>query len=164
MTGFRIEEVRFTADQLAAWAPLEPRFRNWPVVYTLDGAGKIYVGESLNVAARFRQHLSSPTRSALKSARVVIDDSFNKSACLDLESFLIQLFAGDGQFDVLNGNHGITDSDYFGRGENEVMHTLKEIRRDAAKRHAERNDFMYSGPDTTQEQISGGGKDYYPVA
>ncbi len=54
--------------------------------------------------------------------------------------------------------------DYFGRGENEVMHTLKEIRRDAAKRHAERNDFMYSGPDTTQEQISGGGKDYYPVA
>ncbi|HXH81100.1 DNA/RNA helicase domain-containing protein [Nocardioides sp.] len=115
MTGFRIEEVRFTAAQLAAWTPLEPRFRNWPVVYTLDGAGKIYVGESLNVAARFRQHLASPQRGGLKSARVVIDDSFNKSACLDLESFLIQLFAGDGQFDVLNGNHGITDSDYYGR-------------------------------------------------
>lgn len=117
MTGFRIEEVRFTADQLAAWAPLEPRFRNWPVVYTLDGAGKIYVGESLNVAARFRQHLTSPQRNGLRSARVVIDDSFNKSVCLDLESFLIRLFAGDGKFDVLNGNHGITDSDYYGRDE-----------------------------------------------
>lgn len=58
MTSFRIEEVKFTAAQLAAWAPLEPRYRNWPVVYTLDGAGKIYVEESLNVAARFRQHLS----------------------------------------------------------------------------------------------------------
>lgn len=131
MTGFRIEEVRFTADQVAAWTPLEPRFRNWPVVYTLDGAGKIYVGESLNVAARFRQHLASPQRSALKSARVVIDDSFNKSACLDLESFLIQLFAGDGQFDVLNGNHGITDSDYYGRDEyrrtfGEVFEALRE--------------------------------------
>jgi len=125
MTGFRIEEVRFTADQLAAWAPLEPRFRNWPVVYTLDGAGKIYVGESLNVAARFCQHLSSPQRGGLKSARVVIDDSFNKSACLDLESFLIQLFAGDGQFDVLNGNHGITDSDYYGR--DGYRHTFAEI-------------------------------------
>lgn len=117
MTDFRIEEVNFTAAQLAAWAPLEPRFRNWPVVYTLDGEGKIYVGESLNVAARFRQHLASPERNRLKSARVVIDDSFNKSVCLDLESFLIRLFAGDGQFEVLNGNHGITDSDYYEREE-----------------------------------------------
>lgn len=115
MTGFRIEEVRFNADQVNAWAPLEPRFRNWPVVYTLDGAGKIYVGESLNVAARFRQHLVSPQRSRLTSARVVLDDTFNKSVCMDLESFLIRLFAGDGQFDVLNGNHGITDADYYGR-------------------------------------------------
>jgi uncharacterized protein len=125
MTGFRIEEVRFTADQLAAWAPLEPRFRNWPVVYTLDGAGKIYVGESLNVAARFRQHLGSPQRNGLRSARVVIDDSFNKSVCLDLESFLIRLFAGDGQFEVLNSNHGITDSDYYGR--EEYRRTFRQI-------------------------------------
>ncbi|QIK74590.1 DNA/RNA helicase domain-containing protein [Nocardioides piscis] len=125
MTGFRIEEVRFNADQLAAWAPLEPRFRNWPVVYTLDGAGKIYVGESLNVAARFRQHLASPQRSNLTSARVVVDDSFNKSVCLDLESFLIRLFAGDGQFDVLNGNHGITDSDYYRR--EDYRHTFRDI-------------------------------------
>ncbi|GAA1394867.1 ribulokinase [Luteococcus peritonei] len=53
--------------------------------------------------------------------------------------------------------------DYFGRGGNEVMHTLKDIRRDAARRHAERNEGKYSKPDTTQEQISEGGKDYYPV-
>lgn len=125
MTDFRIEEVRFTADQLAAWAPLQPQFRNWPVVYTLDGAGKIYVGESLNVAARFRQHLASPHRNGLKSARVVLDDSFNKSVCLDLESFLIRLFAGDGQFDVLNGNHGITDSDYYGR--EDYRRTFRQI-------------------------------------
>lgn len=125
MTGFRIEEVRFSADQVAAWAPLEPRFRNWPVVYTLNGAGKIYVGESLNVAARFRQHLASPHRSRLTGARVVIDDTFNKSVCLDLESFLIRLFAGDGQFDVLNGNHGITDADYYGReGYRETFHQI----------------------------------------
>ena len=53
--------------------------------------------------------------------------------------------------------------DYFGRGGNEVMHTLKDIRRDAARRHAERNEGKYSQPDTSQEQISQGGKDYYPV-
>ena len=53
--------------------------------------------------------------------------------------------------------------DYFGRGCNEVMHTLKDIRRDATRRHAERNEGKYSQPDTSQEQISQGGKDYYPV-
>lgn len=115
MTSFRIEEVSFTPAHVAAWAPLRHQFRNWPVVYTLDGAGKVYVGESLNVAARFRQHLESPDRRHLTSARVVIDDTFNKSVCLDLESFLIRLFAGDGQFQVLNGNHGITDADYYER-------------------------------------------------
>ncbi|WP_420873079.1 GIY-YIG nuclease family protein [Nocardioides daphniae] len=78
------------------WAPLQPQFRNWPVVYTLDGDGKIYVGESLNVAGRFRQHLDSADKRTLRSARVVVDETFNKSVCLDLESYLIRLFAGTG--------------------------------------------------------------------
>ena len=33
----------------------------------------------------------------------------------------------------------------------------------ATRRHAERNEGKYSQPDTSQEQISQGGKDYYPV-
>lgn len=121
MTGFEVREVEFAhdkllaRDQVRAWATTDPRFRNWPVVYTLDGLGQIYIGESLNVAARFRQHHDSPTKVALGRARVIIDDTFNKSACLDLESFLIRLFAGDGKYAVLNGNDGITDSDYYNR-------------------------------------------------
>lgn len=115
MTSFRIEEVSFRAEEIAAWALLEPRFTNWPVVYTLSDAKEIYVGESLNAAGRFRQHLDSPARSHLRGARVVVDDTFNKSVCLDLESFLIRLFAGDGQYQVLNGNHGITNANYYGR-------------------------------------------------
>ncbi|WP_319592670.1 GIY-YIG nuclease family protein [Protaetiibacter intestinalis] len=47
--------------------------------------------------------------------RVVIDDTFNKSACLDLESHLIRWFAGDGRYTVLNGNEGITDAAYYDR-------------------------------------------------
>ncbi len=47
--------------------------------------------------------------------RVVIDDTFNKSACLDLESHLIRWLAGDGQFAVLNGNEGIIDAQYYAR-------------------------------------------------
>lgn len=115
MTSFRIEPVKFDLGYVAAWSQTDSRFHNWPVVYTLDGAGKVYVGESRNVGARFRQHLESPEKRALMRARVVVDDTFNKSACLDLESYLIRLFAGDGEFEVLNRNDGVIDADYYDR-------------------------------------------------
>lgn len=47
--------------------------------------------------------------------RVVIDETFNKSACLDLESHLIRWLAGDGAFTVMNGNEGIVDAQYYER-------------------------------------------------
>ncbi len=115
MTSFRIEPVRFDPEYVSVWSDTDPRFHNWPVVYTLDGAGKVYVGESRNVAARFRQHLESPEKRALVRARVVVDETFNKSACLDLESYLIRLFAGDGELQVLNRNDGVVDADYYDR-------------------------------------------------
>jgi DUF2075 family protein len=117
MTNFRIEHLAFVQGSVNAWALLDPHYRNWPVVYALDGPREIYVGESLNVAARLRQHLESPDKRALSTARVIIDDTFNKSVCLDLESYLIRLLAGDGKYRVLNRNDGITDADYFGRAD-----------------------------------------------
>ena len=117
MTDFRIEEVKFDREPVSTWSELDPRFKNWPVVYMLNGSSEVYVGESLNVAARFVQHLDNLEKRNLESARVVMDETFNKSACLDLESYLIRLFAGDGTFQVLNRNEGISDRDYFGREE-----------------------------------------------
>ncbi|HET7736885.1 MAG TPA: DNA/RNA helicase domain-containing protein [Nocardioidaceae bacterium] len=115
MTSFRIEPVKFDSEYLSVWSQTDPRFHNWPVVYTLDGGGKVYVGESRNVAARFRQHLESPEKRELLRGRVIVDETFNKSACLDLESYLIRLFAGDGEFEVLNRNDGVIDADYYER-------------------------------------------------
>lgn len=131
MTGFEIHEVDLSRDSVRAWAGTDPHLKNWPVVYTLDGSGQIYVGESLNVGMRFVQHLESPNKALLGRARVVVDETFNKSVCLDLESFLIRLFAGDGRYTVLNGNEGITDSDYYRRasyrlGFGEVFDALRE--------------------------------------
>ncbi|HJQ87713.1 MAG TPA: DNA/RNA helicase domain-containing protein [Propionibacteriaceae bacterium] len=132
MTSFRIERIKFAPDHLAVWSQTDPRFHNWPVVYTLDGGGKVYVGESRNVAARFRQHLDSEERRALERARVIIDETFNKSACLDLESYLIRLFAGDGKFQVLNRNDGVLDADYYERARyqatfDEVFAELRDL-------------------------------------
>ena len=132
MTSFQIESVAFGSGDLSDWADLDPRFRNWPVVYALDGANEIYVGESLNVAGRFKQHLDSPVKRRLSRARVIVDDTFNKSACLDLESFLIRLLAGDGKFEVLNRNEGITNADYYGRREYQAVfrEIFEELRRE----------------------------------
>jgi uncharacterized protein len=117
MTNFRIDRHRFSRAEVKVWAIGDERYTNWPVVYTLDDDANVYVGESLNVAARMRQHLDSPQKQHLRAVRVVIDDTFNKPVCLDLESYLIRLLAGDGKYRVLNRNDGITDSDYYRRGQ-----------------------------------------------
>ncbi len=115
MTTFRIEQFRFAATLVGSLARLDPHYSNWPVVYALDGSGCVYVGESRNAVARLRQQLETEGKRDLQFARVVIDETFNKSVCLDLESYLIRLLAGDGRFQVLNRNEGITNADYYGR-------------------------------------------------
>jgi DUF2075 family protein len=115
MTSSRVRHFPFHDDEVRLLPALDPRYANWPVVYTLNGAGEVYVGESLNVATRMKQHRDNGGKRHLTEARVIVDDTFNKSACLDLESYLIRLFAGDGKFRVLNRNEGVTDADYYER-------------------------------------------------
>lgn len=115
MTSFRIERRNFTPHAVEQLSHSGDRFTNWPVVYTLNDSKDVYVGESRSASSRMRQHLKSPEKSVLQKMHLVIDDTFHKSACLDLESFLIRLFAGEGRYRVLNGNGGITDSDYYDR-------------------------------------------------
>lgn len=117
MTSFRVDRVSFDAAALEEWAAADARNLNWPVVYTIDGSKRVYVGESIHAATRMRQHLARPDREHLATVRVVVDPTFNKSACLDLESFLIGLFAGEGKYQVDNANAGLTDSNYFDRGQ-----------------------------------------------
>ncbi|MCR6711420.1 MAG: DUF2075 domain-containing protein [Demequina sp.] len=111
----RIERHPFTPQALAAWQDATNRHRNWPVVYTLTNTREVYVGETVNAAARMRQHLDAKEKQHLEEVRIILDDTFNKSACLDLESFLIRMFSGDGQLTVLNRNDGVTDANYFQR-------------------------------------------------
>lgn len=115
MTSFRIERRNFTTDGIDDLSRSGDQFTNWPVVYTLNDANEVYVGESLSVSTRMRQHLKSDAKAGMQKMHLVIDETFNKSACLDLESFLIRLFAGEGRYQVVNGNGGVIDSDYYNR-------------------------------------------------
>jgi len=113
--SFVIEKLPFNRQHVELWRGHDHRYRNWPVVYILEDGRRVYVGETLNVAARMKQHLESEARGVLKAVRLVLDDRFNKSACLDLESRLIGLFAADGKYEVLNSNKGVVDADYYDR-------------------------------------------------
>ncbi|GAA1537617.1 DUF2075 family protein [Microbacterium ginsengiterrae] len=121
MTGFTIQRLPFERSAVDAWAQDDARHTNWPVVYVIDGAERrkvpaLYVGETVRTATRMRQHLAGSKRhEGLESIRVVVDERFNKSVCLDLESHLIRWFHGDGQYELLNGNDGLTDARYFDR-------------------------------------------------
>ena len=133
--SFQIKNYSFdqsTINNLAAADHLE---ENWPVVYQIYNNQQIYIGETTNLKNRMNQHLANAEKSSLKhgSLKVVFDETFNKSAALDLESYLIQYFSGDGKFRVLNRNDGMCDRDYYGR-ENyrktfeEIWNRLRELK------------------------------------
>jgi hypothetical protein len=123
MTNLTIAQLDFSRDAVSTWRADDERHSNWPIVYVLDDGRRarsnqlkdIYVGESLNAVGRLRQHLDTPAKQHLKNIHVIFDERFNKSACLDLESYLIKMLAGDGANRVLNRNNGITESRYFQR-------------------------------------------------
>lgn len=116
MTSFRIERGPFTDAAVKKLGGSGDRHTNWPIVYVLNDAKSVYVGETLNAAKRMRQHRDPASRNrAMREMRIVLDDRFNKSACLDLESQLIRYFSGDGTREVRNRNDGVTDADYYER-------------------------------------------------
>ena len=123
-TTFEVVRIPFSSEAVGVWSQLHGKNNNWPVVYVLDdryakaknlATRSVYVGETLGAAGRMRQHLLSPAKRGMTTVRVIIDNTFNKSVCLDLESQLIRLLSGDGSYDVINRNYGIIDADYFDR-------------------------------------------------
>ena len=122
----RIAQLDFSKNAVATWKLHDEKHGNWPIVYILDDGRKprpgsqnnlrdVYVGESLNAVSRMRQHLETKAKQHLKNIRIIIDEKYNKSVCLDLESYLIKMMAGDGANRVLNRNNGITEAKYYDR-------------------------------------------------
>jgi len=60
-----------------------------------------------------KAHLKTENKQQLKSVSLILSDLFNKSATLDLESNLIRYIAADGQFNLLNGNLGLSDHKFY---------------------------------------------------
>lgn len=91
--------------------------RDWPVVYLLEASSEAYVGETTNLYSRSKQHYENGERRRLKNAHVITDETYNKSAALDIESFLITHLAAEGSFLMQNRNDGIREHNYYQRAE-----------------------------------------------
>lgn len=112
----RFERLPFDQASVDSWLDPRGRHQNWPVVYLIDGNKQIYVGESTRAKVRFRQHLNDPEKSRLREICIVVNEEFNKSACLDLESRLLSWFQADGKYTPINRNDGQQSSSYFEQG------------------------------------------------
>jgi hypothetical protein len=86
---------------------------NWPVVYIQENGKEMYIGQTTNLYSRSQQHYENPARARLKHIHVVTDEEFNMSAAHDFESLLIQYVAGDGKFELQNGNGGLINHNYY---------------------------------------------------
>ena len=87
--------------------------KNWPVVYVLENGREVYVGETTSLISRSKQHLDNPDRKGLNNIHVITDGEYNKSATLDIESWLIQYMSAEGSFKLQNGNDGLRNHNYY---------------------------------------------------
>ncbi|WP_345752099.1 DNA/RNA helicase domain-containing protein [Microbacterium rhizophilus] len=119
MTDFEIEHLSFGRETAAALKQMsadgDRRFSDWPVVYVINNDTHVYVGETTSAARRLEQHYGNADKRRLHAVRLVLGRKFNKSACLDLESRLIEWFGADAKYQVLNSNKGQVDWDYYER-------------------------------------------------
>lgn len=88
---------------------------DWPAVYFIENQKEAYIGEAVNVLRRGKEHLKNPDRQRLKRMHVLTDHEFNKSAALDIESWLIQYLSADNKFKLQNGNGGLKNHSYYER-------------------------------------------------
>ena len=119
-----------------------PLGENWPVVYLLhndnylNAAGSheklLYIGESTSASRRMKEHFSNSNtnygdRIKLNVADIVFDETFNKSAILDIEQELIRMFGADSsKYTLQNRNDGqSTQHQYYER--DSYYTSLKEI-------------------------------------
>src|SRR5690606_16646360 len=139
-------------------------FLSWPIVYFLRNRKEAYVGETTDMVSRMKDHLRVERRQNLNSVSLILSDFFNKSATLDIESHLIRYISADKQFELQNGNLGLSDHKFY--QQKEVYWSIfrdiwSELRSVGIARHSlehlDNSDlFKYSPYKTlSKEQISG---------
>lgn len=141
-------------------------FLSWPVVYFLNNhkSKEAYVGETTDVVKRLITHSRNDQKQKNTKVHLVLSELFNKSATLDLESYLIRYISGDGVYTLQNGNLGITNHRYYQQKEvywNVFKDIWNELRGLGIARHSlehiDNSDLFKYSPykSLSTEQVSG---------
>ena len=110
------EQYDFTKEALTK-IDQNPWVKNqWPLVYFIQNETMRigYVGESTNASDRIKTHLANPQKkNTFNKISIIGSDKFNKSATLDIESNLIQYMMSEGTYELLNGNYGLVNHNFY---------------------------------------------------
>ena len=86
---------------------------NWPVVYIFYNNNKAYIGETIDAVRRTEQHRKESEFRIFTNLCLISNKTFNKSVILDLESYLIKYMSADASKELINGNAGVAEHNYF---------------------------------------------------
>lgn len=130
-----IEQYTFDRDGIANIKNNSTHAEDWPVVYILNGSKEAYIGETQSAYDRMNQHYANKNnkRKHITKINLLQNDSFNKSAILDIENMLITHMHADGKFVLQNSNGGQSKHhNYYQRSEYQnvfadIWDKLKEL-------------------------------------
>lgn len=113
--NFSISSYEFSDDLESKLYQNHRDFLLWPIVYFLkdESTKDAYVGETTDVINRLKTHLKNPQKKKLTTVNLLLSDYFNKSATLDLEANLIRYLSADGQYNLMNGNLGLSNHQFY---------------------------------------------------
>lgn len=120
-----VQSYPFSKETISGLSENAYATTNWPLVYILSDERKLkaYIGETTDALTRLSTHLKHDEKQLLTAVHLITSEYFNKSATLDVESMLIKYIAADGKYNLMNGNLGLVDHNYYQRGSlyNEVF-------------------------------------------
>ncbi|WP_169714753.1 DNA/RNA helicase domain-containing protein [Spirochaeta cellobiosiphila] len=80
-----------------------------------------YVGETTSAVKRMKDHLDNSKRDIFKTIYLIEDETFNKSATLDIESKLIEYISADGHYSLQNNNRGLRNHNYYNKDKYKIL-------------------------------------------
>ncbi|MEW4286685.1 DUF2075 domain-containing protein [Priestia koreensis] len=91
-------------------------YTDYPIVYFLNNDTTVYIGETVAVRNRMKNHLNNIERKLLKKMSLIIHEKFNRSATYNIETKLINYFLADERYKLQNKSQTV----------NSVMHEYYE--------------------------------------
>jgi len=93
---------------------------DYPIVYFLNNDASVYIGETVAVRNRMRDHLNNHERKSLTKMSLIIHERFNRSATYNIETKLINYFLADERYKLQNKSqtsssitHNYYEKDFF---------------------------------------------------